>query len=74
MSKLAGGCLCGQVRYDCSGEPLMTAVCHCPDCQKQTGTAFSVVVGVPAAALGLHGEVTIYSTTGDSGARVHRHF
>ena len=36
MPKLEGGCLCGAVRYTSEAEPALTAVCHCPDCQKQT--------------------------------------
>ncbi|MGR8918406.1 MAG: GFA family protein [Gammaproteobacteria bacterium] len=74
MSRLAGGCMCGRIRYDSQAEPMMTAVCHCPDCQRQTGTAFSIVVGLPADALEVEGEMAVYSTTGVSGAEVHRHF
>ena len=47
MSKIVGGCLCGKVRYASTADPVMTAVCHCKDCQKQAGTAFSVIVAVP---------------------------
>ena len=42
--KIEGGCLCGQVRYTCDADPLFQAVCHCKNCQKQAGTAFSVIV------------------------------
>ena len=51
MAKLDGSCLCGKVTYSCATEPVATAVCHCTDCQKQTGTAFSVIVAVPRDAL-----------------------
>lgn len=74
MSKLKGRCMCGRISYDSAAEPLMTAVCHCPDCQRQTGTSFSIVVGLPADALEVAGEMSIYTTTGESGAVVHRHF
>ena len=74
MSKLKGGCMCGQIQYDSNVEPMMTAVCHCPDCQKQTGTSFSVVVALPPDALEISGQTTIYVTTGESGAKVHRYF
>ena len=48
MAKLDGSCLCGSVTYGCGdAEPLAMAVCHCTDCQKQTGTTFSMVVVVP---------------------------
>ena len=47
MGKLDGSCLCGAVTYSCAADPVATAVCHCTECQKQTGTSFSVIVAVP---------------------------
>ncbi len=36
---LAGGCLCGAVRFEVT-EPLVSAgYCHCARCQRRTGTA-----------------------------------
>jgi hypothetical protein len=29
-----GGCQCGAVRYEISGRPLMTAICHCTLCRR----------------------------------------
>jgi hypothetical protein len=46
-----GGCLCGALRYEISGEPLAVAVCHCPDCQVQSGSAFSMSMLVPRERL-----------------------
>src|SRR5215212_8726929 len=37
-----GGCACGAVRYRLASEPLFTHVCHCLNCQRQTGSAFVV--------------------------------
>jgi len=31
---LEGGCQCGAVRYRLSGEPVMTALCHCTMCRR----------------------------------------
>lgn len=69
-----GGCLCGSVRYRFSGVPLLAAVCHCRQCQRQGGSAFSVVLAVPAAAYEQTGTTRIFQDTGDSGRPVHRHF
>jgi len=46
--KIEGGCLCGKVRYSADTEPAFVGVCHCTNCQKATGTAFNVVVALPA--------------------------
>jgi len=73
-SKIRGRCLCGQISYQSDAEPTMTVVCHCPDCQKQTGTPFSIIVGLPFPQLEVLGNPSAYTTTGESGAGVHRHF
>ena len=48
--KIEGGCLCGKVRYSADAEPTFVGICHCKNCQKGTGTAFSVVVALPTPA------------------------
>ena len=76
MAKLDGSCLCGKVTYSCDAEPVVTAVCHCRDCQRQTGTSFSVIVAVPKDALQLEGdELGSFTTVGtDTGKEVSRRF
>jgi hypothetical protein len=74
MSKVVGGCLCGKIRYTSTAEPVMTAICHCKNCQKQAGTAFSVIVAVPKGALSISGPLKTYNETGSSGKPVHRNF
>ena len=71
---ITGGCLCGAVRYEANAEPIFTAVCHCTHCQKQGGTAFTIVVAVPAPAFSMTGELKTYHDTGDSGQPVERRF
>jgi hypothetical protein len=34
-----GGCFCGNIRYEISGELLNETVCHCPGCKKSSGAA-----------------------------------
>jgi hypothetical protein len=75
MGKLDGHCLCGEITYECDTEPIVTAICHCTECQRQTGTAFSIVVGVPRSELHIHGEPKVFETIGsDSGATAYRNF
>ena len=45
---LKGSCLCGAVRYELRGDPLMMYYCHCGTCQKATGSAFATNVIVRA--------------------------
>jgi hypothetical protein len=74
MPQIAGGCLCGKVRYSASGDPAFVGLCHCTDCQKFTGSAFAAVVGVPKAALTVQGELATYSKAGDTGKSTYRRF
>ena len=43
-----GGCRCGRVRFEASGEPLLTMACHCTGCQRMTASAFSLTDTYPA--------------------------
>ncbi|KAF2110697.1 Mss4-like protein [Lophiotrema nucula] len=36
-----GGCMCGNIRYTVEGEPVGTALCHCRDCRKISGSTYS---------------------------------
>ncbi len=74
MLDITGGCLCGQLRYEANAEPIFSAVCHCKTCQKQSGTAFRVVIAVPRPAVSIQGSPKIYTRTGDSGQQVVNRF
>ena len=71
---ITGRCLCGQLSYSIAADPVVAAICHCTNCQRQSGAAYSVNVGVPAAALTLYGAVSTYEDRGDSGNKVLRRF
>ena len=71
---MTGQCLCGQYSYTVDADPMMTAICHCKSCQRQSGSAFSTNVGVPEAAITGEGELKIFEETADSGNLVYRHF
>lgn len=73
---LTGRCLCGSVTYTADAEPVVQAVCHCTDCQRQTGGPFSVIVGVPRDALVVEGEtIGSFTTIGeDHGGETQRSF
>ena len=70
--KIEGGCLCGKVRYSADAEPTFVGVCHCKNCQKGTGTAFSVVVALPTPALTVQGTLQTFTGRGDSSKASYR--
>jgi hypothetical protein len=74
MTKVEGGCLCGAVRYHSDIDAVATAVCHCRNCQRQSGSAFSILVAVPAPSLKVEGAVSSFRDTADSGGDVERQF
>lgn len=71
-----GQCLCGQIKYEVSEAPAMSGVCHCKNCQRQAGSAFSTLAGVPKSGFNVvQGEMKLYQD-GDtaSGSTVQRYF
>jgi hypothetical protein len=70
----SGGCLCGAVRYRVNTTRSRALVCHCRDCQKQSGSAFSLLLALPAADVTLDGALASYECRGDSGRVVQRRF
>jgi hypothetical protein len=72
----SGHCLCGAVHYEYSADPAVIALCHCDDCQRQSGSSFSVNVGVPCEGMTVTGEaLKTYVTVGtDSGQERERKF
>ncbi|HEV7312621.1 GFA family protein [Sphingopyxis sp.] len=75
MSEIEGGCNCGVVRYRLSADPIAVAVCHCANCRRQSGSAFSVNVIVAEGAMTLTGDLATYEDSDtESGQPVLRQF
>ncbi len=76
MQNLTGKCLCGSIQYSSDAEPIFSIICHCDDCQRQTGTAFSMTVGVPKASMKIDNEDKLKEFIGESasGNKVRRKF
>jgi len=55
-----GGCLCGAVRIEMSGEPYRVGICHCLDCRKHHGAVFSTFAVFPAEEVAVTGETRSY--------------
>ena len=69
-----GGCLCGAVRYRAIWPPIVVATCHCVHCQKQAGSALSVIAILKRENLDVQGALSTYHDTGESGSAVYRKF
>lgn len=71
---LAGGCLCGEVRFETSAEPVFSGNCHCRDCQRSSGSAFTPAIFVPANSVQIQGTVKYFASRADSGNAIERGF
>lgn len=70
-----GGCNCGEIRYELTGEPGAVLACHCLNCQRQGGAAFSVNLIMTHDQVSITGTPKIYvDKDTDSGSFAHRHF
>jgi hypothetical protein len=54
-TRYTGGCLCGALRYEAVGAPMM-GHCYCGDCRKASGSGFIPFMGFPAEAVRFSGE------------------
>lgn len=48
---IAGGCLCGAVRFEASEPPSAVGVCHCRICQRSSGGPHMVWAFLPRASV-----------------------
>ncbi|KAK2755737.1 hypothetical protein FQN54_005887 [Arachnomyces sp. PD_36] len=70
-----GGCFCGKIRIEYSGQPITTGICHCYDCRKLTGTLHSYNFVIKTADLKLtSGNPKEVAKTSDSGNHIKNYF
>lgn len=60
-------CRCARLSASCSGEPVRVSVCHCLECQRRTGSAFSAQARFPTSAVEITGEFREFVRIADSG-------
>ena len=65
-----GGCQCGSVRYVVTAEPIRLVACHCKECQRQSGSAFSMSMPVKKDSLTVTGPTKQFTRAADSGNEV----
>ena len=71
---LAGGCICGQVKYQITDKPLFTQACHCKDCKVLTGSSYVVNSSILENTLIVEGEVSSTELKAGSGASYKTYF
>ena len=74
MTTRTASCRCGQLSATATGEPVRVSVCHCLDCQKRTGSAFSAQARWPADQVTIAGESKVWTQFADSGNKITHHF
>ncbi|KAF3390239.1 hypothetical protein F1880_009253 [Penicillium rolfsii] len=71
---ITGSCMCGGVTYAVEADNYLAALCHCTDCQKWAGGAFTSNAVVPRNSFKVtKGTPTVYDAIGDSG-KINKHF
>jgi hypothetical protein len=55
------------LRARCEGEPVRVSVCHCLECKKRSGSAFSAQARWPDERVSLSGDPREWSHVGESG-------
>lgn len=74
-ANFTGGCVCGEIRYECNARPLAMLNCHCRDCQQVSGGPYTPVVYLPPGSLRFtKGTPTYFDTPSDAGGTNHRSF
>lgn len=53
---MAGGCMCGAVRYETTGEPFGVSHCHCRSCRRHNGAAVVTLAGFTAGQVSFSGD------------------
>ncbi len=69
-----GKCLCGAVRYEATGAPVIVAQCHCEECRRLSGTGHTVGAMFRADAVSLKGPLRNYSYVSSKSSDVTKAF
>lgn len=69
-----GRCLCGNIRYEVTGHPVVVAHCHCKDCQRASGAGHTTGAMFATTQFTISGRVAEYSLVSDAGNQVTKVF
>src|SRR5580704_16109624 len=71
---ITGGCLCRDVRYRSTTDPIITRICWCRVCQYLGAGSGTVNLCFSTASFTVQGETRRYRSVADSGNTMHRRF
>ena len=74
MTTHTASCRCGQLRATVTGDPVRVSVCHCLNCKKRSGSAFTVQARWPAEQVMIEGQSKTFKKVADSGNWATFHF
>jgi hypothetical protein len=67
-------CACGRLRATCEGEPERVALCNCVQCQKRTGSVYSVHAYFERERVRVEGAAKVFARSSDAGRSVRLFF
>ncbi|KIW01841.1 uncharacterized protein PV09_06691 [Verruconis gallopava] len=70
----SGSCSCGKIKVSVEGEPVAQGLCHCLDCRKVSGSAFTVNAVVKAEHFHVTGTPKAWHKVADSGNKIVNYF
>jgi len=71
---IAGGCLCGAVRFVGDADPQFQVKCYCADCRRTNGAGHAAMMGFQDGATSFKDEAREFCSKADSGNGVIRAF
>ena len=74
MSAREASCGCGALTARVEGDPLRVSICHCLDCKRRTGSAFSWNATFAASQVTVDGRYTTFERGSDDGFWARMHF
>jgi hypothetical protein len=67
--KIDGRCHCGKISYEAEIDPEKVIICHCTDCQTNSGAPYRANVPAAIENFKLTGQPKLYVKTADSGTK-----
>jgi hypothetical protein len=68
--KIEGKCHCGKISYEAEIDPERVVICHCTDCQTNSGAPYRANVPAETDKFKLHGEPKTYVKIANSGNKL----